>query len=218
MYKLAFIGAGSHSDAVFPIINFSTFHFVGYFDDKNISEYNSFKIIGKINDALQAVKDGVVDFLFIAIGENEKRCEIYNQFEGYHDKLVNIIAPSATILNKDAIQGNNIFVGYNSFIGAQTVIKSNSIVNTGCIIEHHSTIDKHCNIAPRSTINGIVRVKEKCYLGSGSIVIQGLIITENTFIGAGGIVVKDLQTSGLYVGNPVKMIKKYNDELKKYEV
>lgn len=208
MKKLALIGAGSHSDAVFQIINFSSYKFVGYFDDKNIKEYNGFPILGKISDVIDALNSQIIDCVFIAIGDNDKRKEIFDLIAAEHlDSLINIVANTAVILNDNAINGKGIFIGHKTLIGAQAIINSNTIINSGCIIEHHSNIGSDCNVAPGSVINGIVTVSNQCYVGSGSVIIQGLDICSKTLIGAGAIVVKDITEKGVYVGIPAKKIK-----------
>lgn len=208
MKKLAFIGAGSHSDAVLPMVDLLEYKFVGYFDDKDIDEREGHPILGKIIDVITALDEKIVDCVLITIGENQKRKEIFEMVADKHyDKLINVISRGAVVLTPDSIKGRGIFLGHGSFIGAKVEIGDNCIVNTNAVIEHHTIVGSHCNIAPSATINGYCILDEGSYIGSKSVIIQLLKIPKWTIIGAGGVVVKSLNESGTYVGVPVKKIK-----------
>lgn len=208
MKKLALIGAGSHSDAIFSMINFSTYKIVGYFDDKDIVEYNSFPILGTIEQSKEFLARGEIDNVFISIGDNDKRKEIFDFLkENHYEQMINIIAPTATVLNVDAIQGKNIFVGHMVFLGAEVIVNDNSIVNTCSVVEHHTQIGMHCNVAPNSTMNGLIKLGNNCYLGSSATVIQAIEICDDVFIGASATVTKNIDKPGLYVGTPAKFLR-----------
>lgn len=208
MKNLAFIGAGSHSDAVLPMIDTQLYRFAGYFDDKDLFERNGYPVLGKINEIDEFLEKKKIDVIFITIGENKKRKEVFDKLtEKWHSKFINIISKKATILTDNSIQGVGIFIGYNSFIGSQVSIKDNSIVNTGAIVEHHTTVGEHCNISPGATINGFCIIGNGSYIGSGSVLIQLKKIADWSIIGAGAVVVRDLMKSGVYVGVPAKKIK-----------
>lgn len=206
--KLAFIGAGSFSDGVLPWIDQEEYEFVGYFDDKDITEYRGYPVFSDTSNIITFLRDKIVDCVFITIGDNIKRKEIFEQIaEQYYDCLINIISQQANIFSEDSIKGRGIFVGFSSFIGMDSEIYDNCIINTGAIVEHHSLVHPHCNITPGTTINGLCTIGEGCYIGSGSIIIQNLRIAPYTVLGAGTVVVQPILESGTYVGVPAKKIK-----------
>ena len=63
--RVAFIGAGSHSDAVKPHLDIYNYEFEGYFDDKDIEEYKGYPILGKTNDVLKCLHEKKIDKVFI---------------------------------------------------------------------------------------------------------------------------------------------------------
>lgn len=208
MKKLAFIGAGSHSDAVLPMIDLLEYKFVGYFDDKDIAERQGYPILGKITDVINALDEKIIDCVLITIGENQKRKEIFDMVaEKHYDKLINVISRGAIVLTPESLKGKGIFLGHGSFIGAKVELNDNCIVNTNAVVEHHTIVGSHCNISPGATINGYCVLGEGDYIGSKSVIIQLLNIPSWTIIGAGGVVIKSLDESGTYVGVPVKKIK-----------
>lgn len=206
--KLAFIGAGGHSDSVLSMIDKSKYEFVGYFDDKPIKKMNGYPILGTLSDAKHALLKKTVDNVFVTIGDNGKRKEVFDDIaEKNYESLINIISKTATITTEEALQGRGIFIGHNSFLGAKSFVDDNSIINTGSIVEHHSTIAKHCNVCPNATINGGTVIGEGSYLGSGCTILQTLHIAPWTVIGAGGVVLKNIDLKGVFVGVPAKQIK-----------
>ncbi|MDO4814839.1 MAG: acetyltransferase [Gemella sp.] len=206
--KVAFLGAGSFSDGVLAWLDTNKYEFVGYFDDKDIEYYRNHKVFGKISQVLSHLENGTIDGVFVTIGDNAKRREIFELVaKNHYEKIINIISPRAYISNLDSIQGRGIFIGFSAFIGADAKISDNCIINTAAIVEHHTRVEKHCNIAPRATVNGICNIGQEVYLGSASTVIQMISIADKTTVGAGAVVVKNIEEAGTYVGVPAKKIK-----------
>lgn len=206
--KVAFLGAGSHADAILPMLDLINYDFIGFFDDKDIVEHDGYPILGKITDVLDFLESKKLDYVFVTIGENQKRREIFEMIaESHYDCLMNIISRSAVVLSPDSIEGRGIFVGHGAFIGAKVLIKDNSVINTGAVVEHHSEIGAHCNVAPNATINGLTKLSEEVYVGSGAIIIQLKEICPKVVLGAGAVVVKNIVESGTYVGVPARKIK-----------
>ncbi|MBY5035397.1 acetyltransferase [Streptococcus gallolyticus] len=206
--KLAFLGAGSHADAIVPVIDRLSYDFIGFFDDKDIKEHDGYPILGHLYDVLKFLENGTIDAVFITIGDNAKRRELFDYVaKDYYDAIINIISPNALVLTPESICGRGIFIGFGAFIGSKVQLFDNNVVNTGALIEHHTIVKSHCNIAPNATINGLCKIEEEVYLGSASVIIQTLSIASQTTIGAGAVIVKDIIESGTYVGVPAKKIK-----------
>lgn len=207
--RLAFIGAGSHADAVFLILDKNRYRLVGYFDDKSITEHDGFPILGKIKDAKRCLEEGIVDCVFVTIGDNDKRKEVFDDLcPQFYSNFINIVSPKATVLSNESLKGRGIFIGSQAFIGAKVEIGDNTIVNTNAVVEHHTKVGAHVNVAPSVTINGLCNIKNGCYIGSSSVLIQLIELAPQTLIGAGAVVVKSINDSGTYVGVPAKLLKK----------
>ena len=147
-----------------------------------------------------------IDKVFITIGDNKKRKELFDLVnEKYPDAFINIVSREATILTDSSIKGKGIFIS-RCFIGSEVEIYDNSIVNTGAIVEHHTVIAPHCNVTPGAILN-FCKLGEGVYVGSGSTIIQLVEIAPYTIIGAGATVVKTIKESGTYVGVPARRIK-----------
>lgn len=62
-----------------------------------------------------------------------------------------------------------------------------------------------------------VHIKQGCWIGEKVCILPGVTIGEKSIIGAGSIVTKSIPDYCIAVGNPAKVIKKYNFEKKNWE-
>lgn len=213
MKKLALVGVGGHGDAICPYIDTTKYELIGYFDDKNITTHNDLPVIGCTTEVVGYLDSGKIDSVFIAIGDNKARKKIFDLIaKNHYDKLINIIAPTATILNPELVKGKGIFIGHQAFIGALVEVGDNVILNTKCIVEHNSSVKPHCNVAPAAVVLGSVCLHDGAYVGASSTIKQLLHINDWATIGAGAVVVKNINDNGIYVGVPAKKIQR-NKEL-----
>lgn len=143
----------------------------------------------------------------IAIGNNQKRCDLYQQMKvkckGY---CISLIA-RRTYVGRRVKIGEGTFIASNAYIGPQAEIGNNTIINTGSIIEHEVRIGNHTHIAPNATICGRSTVGDNVLIGAGSIVIDGISVCSGAIIGAGTVVTTDIEQQGKYVGRPARRIK-----------
>lgn len=208
MKKLAFIGAGGQGGAVLPMVDQSDYNFVGYYDDRDITEYDGFPILGKVSDVKPDLESGKIDHIFIAIGSNSIRRKIYDELgEQHQEKLINVVSNTATIMSSASIIGKGTFVGHNAYVGPKSVVHANSIVNTGAIVEHDCIVGEHSTVAPRATLNGFVILGEEAYIGSGAVVVPTKQICAKATVGAGAAVIRDITEPGVYVGVPTERVK-----------
>jgi acetyltransferase-like isoleucine patch superfamily enzyme len=88
----------------------------------------------------------------------------------------------STIIKRGVKLASKINVGHNAIIGENTVIASGAILAGS----HYG---------------------KNCWIGMGAIINQGLTICDYVVIGSGAVVTKNIEKSGIYVGNPAKFIK-----------
>ena len=207
MKKLAFVGAGSHADAIRPFVDEKVYDLVGYFDDKDVEFHDGLPVIGRTSEVTKMLDLGVIDNVFITVGDNTKRAEWFeNVAKNHYDAFINIIAPTAVILEKKSLKGKGIFVGSGAFVGRNVTIGDNVIVNTHAIVEHHSKVHSHVNLTPNAVIAGFVELETGVYMGLSSSAIQLVTVSEWSVVGAGAVVVKSLTETGTYVGVPARKI------------
>ena len=62
-----------------------------------------------------------------------------------------------------------------------------------------------------------INIGDGCWLGEKVCVLPGVTIGKKCIIGAGSIVTKSIPDFSIAVGNPAKVIKKYNFETHKWD-
>jgi acetyltransferase-like isoleucine patch superfamily enzyme len=140
---------------------------------------------------------------------------------------------NVTVINPCNIYGCEI--GDNTFVGPFVEIQKDVSIGKNCKVQSHSficelvTIGNDCFIGHgvmfindlfseggpargdkkkwRSTLIG-----NNVSIGSNATILP-VSICDNVVIGAGAVVTKDIEQSGIYVGNPAKKMKSHNKSI-----
>ena len=209
MKRIAIIGSGDLGQQVAHYIHQDT-------KDKVVAFYDDFQdlgifiknipVLGKINAIYDEFKKDKFDEILIAIGYNHLDFK-----EMLYNKLSNVIPfykfiHSSTLLDSTAKIGNGTIIYTGCIIDQNVKIDDNVLINIGCVISHDSQISKHTFISPAVSIAGFVNIKKKCIIGINTTIIDHITIAEKTQLGGGSVVIKNIEQSGLYVGNPIRFI------------
>lgn len=62
---------------------------------------------------------------------------------------------------------------------------------------------------------GRVNIGNNVFIGASSIVLPNVTIGDNVIVGAGAVVTHDLESNGVYAGNPAKLIVSYDEYMNK---
>jgi acetyltransferase-like isoleucine patch superfamily enzyme len=128
------------------------------------------------------------------------------------------------------------FATVNNGVG-DVVIGSNSIVGIGCTIIGPLEIGNDVMLAQNIVISGLnhgyemidippskqktvtkkITIGDNVWIGANSVVTAGVTIGKHAIIGAGSIVTKDIPEYTVSVGNPAKIVKRYNLQLKTWD-
>ena len=130
------------------------------------------------------------------------------------------LAPNATIVG-DVEMGNECSIWFNAVIRGDVnkIIIGNQVnIQDGAVI--HCTFEKTItSIGDRVSIghNAIVHgctIEEDVLVGMGAIIMDNTVVQKNVIIGAGTIVPENrvLESGYIYVGNPVRQLKKIDPE------
>lgn len=202
--NVVIIGASGHGKVIADIIIKSGDNVIGFLDDninlKNKKVFLDKNVIGLVSDC-EAIQEKNQEYFFVVgIGNNYIRKEI---FEKYNLNYYTAIHPSAIISNQVKI-GKGTVIMANAVINANAFIGENCIINTGSIIEHDNKIENNVHISPNATLCGTVTIGELTHIGAGATIKNNTKICSECVIGVGAVVVKDITSSGTYVGVPVK--------------
>ena len=142
--------------------------------------------------------------MMVAVADSKDRAEIVSKLpEG--TEYFTFIHPTAQIMSDDVIIGEGSFIGANSILTTNIQIGKHAILNRGNQIGHDCVIGDYFSAMPGAIVSGNVHIGNRVYLGTNSVVIEKKYLLNDIKIGANGVVVKDIASSGTYVGCPVKM-------------
>ena len=129
---------------------------------------------------------------------------------------------SGEILNPKLTVGNNVFMGRNLTIlcADSVVIEDDCLFGSFCFISdenHGMNPEVGVRYECQQISTNQVKIGKNCWIGEKAIILPGVTIGNNTIIGAGSVVTKDIPADSIAVGNPAKVIKKYNFDLNCWE-
>jgi len=119
----------------------------------------------------------------------------------------------------------DVFIGDRTIIGISNVIigpvrignevmLAQNIVISGL---NHGYEDISISPAKQKVVCAQIIIGDEVWIGANSVVTAGVTIGKHSIIGAGSVVTKDVPEYSIAVGNPAKVIKKYNSLTEKWE-
>ena len=203
MKNVIIIGAGGHAKVIADIVAKNGDYVEGFLDSiRKKGKFLNYQIIGDNSD-YNKYSDR---YFIIAIGNSEARERIANEMKGVN--WYTAIHPSATISKIGVKIGEGTVVMANSVINTDAHIGKHCIINTSSNIEHDNIIEDYVHISVGAKLAGHVNIGKHTWVGIGTTVSNDISICENCIIGAGAVVVKNINSSGTYVGVPAKLIHK----------
>lgn len=201
--NLIIIGAGGHAKSVLEIASSLNYNFLGFLDDYS----HDVNVIGKIQEI-----GNFKGYSFVlgigGIKNLNQRNELIQSLKVYHASFINLISPYS-VISKNVKMGNGNTIHPYVFVNTHVYLGNFCILNTRSTIEHDCEIGDNVHISTGVILNGGVKVKSHVFIGSGTVVKNQVEICENCIIGMGSVVLKNIQEPGIYVGNPLKRIKKF---------
>lgn len=204
MKKVLIIGAGGHAQVVADILMCAKIVPIGYLDDNPQSlgkRYLDIPVLG----SLSQVPEVKHDYVIVAIGNNQRRKQIFDHLVSVNESFLTAIHPSA-IIAPSATIGIGTMICAGAIINPCSIIGNNVIINTGSTIDHHNTINHHAHIAPGVNIGGTVSIEEGAFIGIGASIIPQQSIGAWSTVGAGATIITSVEPNTTYVGTPGRKI------------
>jgi acetyltransferase-like isoleucine patch superfamily enzyme len=105
----------------------------------------------------------------------------------------------------------------NVIIGPVTignyVIFAQNIVMSGL---NHSYEDISLPISRQKETTALITVEDECWIGANAVITAGVTIGKHSVVAAGSVVTKNIPPYSVAVGNPARVIKKYDFEVKQW--
>ncbi len=206
--KLLLIGGGGHCHSVIDsVISLNKYDDLAIIDTINVS-YMGVSVIGEDDDLPRLYREGWKKAIITvgSVGDTRTRRYIYESLKSIGFDIQTIIDPTS-VIGKDAILGEGIFVGKKAIINAGSQVGKCAIINTASIVEHDCRIGEFVHISPAAVVCGNVTIGNDSHIGAGSCIKQTVNIGEKTLIGAGSVVINDIPSKVIAFGNPCKVVR-----------
>lgn len=182
------------------------FHYRNWVLSRHVTRKNGFVTVG---DNVRIVNYDCISF--------EGKCSIgnFSSINPIKRYGKNVYSPTITI-------GGGTIIGAYCSLNAIMGIKIGANVlfaNYVHVSDHsHGYEDIIMPITPQDLIcKGSVIIDDDCWLGYNVEILSGVHIGKHCVIGARSVVTKDVPAYSVAVGNPARVVKQYNFELKKWE-
>lgn len=149
--------------------------------------------------------DSITQMACVAIGDSRLRNNIVSRLP-INTKYYTMIHRSAQII------GNDVEIGEGSIICAGCILTTNIVIGKHCHLNLNTTIGHDCGIGdffttgPGVNISGNNIIGNRVYIGTGSATKEKINITDDVVIGMQSGVIKNVSSSGTYVGCPVRKL------------
>ena len=201
------VGTGGHCRTIASLLSSSGLHkIIGILDTSNPCFEEvilGVPVIGSLN-YLDDFDGGAEVDVFLALGNNKLREELWLKFSKLGFKMPNLISPFANVDPYAKLGSANVICS-RAFIGPEVVMGDNNLINTAAVLEHEVRLGSHCHLASSSTVAGRSQIGDHCFVGAGATVINYVNVAPSTTIGAGATVVRNISIPGVYVGIPARM-------------
>ncbi len=118
----------------------------------------------------------------------------------------------------------DIVIGANTLIGMGNVLIGPISIGDNCIFAqnivcsglNHNFEDVETPIRDQGVNKKLITIGDDCWIGANATITQGVTIGKHSVIGAGSVVTKDVPDYHIAVGNPAKLVKKYDLDQKEW--
>lgn len=147
----------------------------------------------------------VIKKFVIGVGDPKIKAILVNKALKLGLQPVNCIHPSVVI-------GKYLLMGVGSIICPGVCITCNveigdyALINLNVTIGHDAKIGSFTTINPNCSISGNTTIGDRCTIGTGAVTREKSTIGDDIIVGANATVIKDLVTSGVYIGSPAKLL------------
>ena len=113
----------------------------------------------------------------------------------------------------EMVSMDDVEIGEGSLFSPWTTLTSNIRIgshfhcNLYSYVEHDCVIGDFVTFAPAVRCNGNVTIGDGAYVGSNSVIRQGLTIGSGAVIGMGAVVIRDVPPGATVVGNPARILR-----------
>jgi len=177
---------------------------IGFYDDhKKGFTIEGLPVLGGIDDVNNLSTE---TSLLIAIADGHVRAELVSRINNSLVDFPVLIHPNVIVGSKQNQFGRGCIVTAGCVFTTGIRLDEFVIVNLSSTVGHDVSIGPYSSIMPGCNISGGVSIGRKVLVGSGSCILQGLVVEDDCRIGAGAVVTRNVPAGKTVVGVPAKDI------------
>lgn len=112
--------------------------------------------------------------------------------------------------------GKNVYIGNGTCICrgclGDTIIEDNVKIDNLCHIAHNVIVKERTRIVAGAMIGGSCIIERDSWIGLGTLIKDGISVSENTYCGAGAVVTKEFPEKKVLVGVPAVILRERDME------
>ena len=192
--NIVLVGGGGHCKSVIDAVESAGYTILGILDMPEYvgSSVLGYPVVGTDEDLVRYVDKAL---FLVTVGHIKER------ILSVGGCLATVVASTARVSRYASI-GEGSVVLHHAMVNADAHIGKGCIINTFANIEHDAVIGDFCHISTGAMVNGNCAVGRGVFLGSQSVMVNGVGIMDSCVIAAGSVVRKNIVKKGIYSGNP----------------
>jgi acetyltransferase-like isoleucine patch superfamily enzyme len=118
----------------------------------------------------------------------------------------------------DVLIGNNSLVGMSNVIIGPVTIGNDVILAQNIVVSalNHEYRDVNVPIHAQKILTAPIVIEDDCWIAANAVITSGVTIGRHSVVAASAVVTKSIPPYSVAAGNPAKVIKKYDFELKEW--
>ncbi len=115
--------------------------------------------------------------------------------------------------------GNRTRIGISCVVIGPVTIGDDVMLAQNIVLSglNHPYEDVAVPISKQKVTTKEIKVEDEVWIGSNAVITAGVTIGKHSVVAAGSVVTKDVPAYSIAVGNPARIIKRYNFETKNWE-
>ena len=115
--------------------------------------------------------------------------------------------------------GENTLVGIGNVVIGPVRLGDNIIMAQNIVISglNHGYEDVNTPIVNQAVTTKQIVIEDHCWIGANAVITAGVTIGKHCVVAAGAVVTKNIPPYSVAVGNPARVIKKYNRKTEAWE-
>lgn len=201
--KIILVGGGGHCKSVIDVAESAGYTIAGILDMPELvgTTVLGYPVIGTDDNISEYVDETLFLVTVGHIKDASLRIKLHDRIKEAGGRLATLVASTAYV-SRFASIGEGSIIMHHAMVNADAHIGTGCIINTFANIEHDANIGNYCHISTGTMVNGNCTVGEGVFLGSQSVMVNGIRIADGCVFAAGSMVRKNIVRKGIYSGNP----------------